>query len=166
MESKKIDKQWLVAYCKSRNEKLSAERLTKAGIEVYCPLYVTVRQWSDRKKKVKTPVFPSYVFLHINEQERLQVLQDPGIVRFVFWLGKPAVIRDEEMFSLKSFIDSNNKENTDFILQEGTNVKIESGPFKNLEGVVSHASNKIPRIVIKDLGITLIANNTLQISEK
>lgn len=166
MESSKVEKKWLVAYCKSRNEKLSAERLNNAGIEVYCPLQETMRQWSDRKKKVKTPIFPSYLFVFVTEEERLQVLQETGVVRFVFWLGKPAVVRNGEMETLKKFIEENSGGEMDFKIKEGVKVRIESGPFKDQEGVVSQVSNNIPRIVIKDLGITLIANKTLQISEK
>jgi hypothetical protein len=53
----------------------------------------TLRQWSDRKKKVQIPMFPSYIFAHTNESERYQLLMDPGVLNFVFWLGKPAIVR-------------------------------------------------------------------------
>ena len=166
MESGGIERRWLVAYCKSRNEKLSAERLAISGIEVYCPLQDTMRQWSDRKKKVKTPIFPSYIFVYVNEEERIKVLKDSGVSRFVFWLGKPAVIRKKEMADLKHFIEENAGVEREFIIREGQQVRIESGPFKNQKGVVSELKGNIPKIVIEDLGITLIANSALQISEE
>jgi len=166
MESAKIERKWLVAYCKSRSEKLTSERLRAAGIEVYCPLQTTMRQWSDRKKKVKVPIFPSYIFVYVNEQERLSVIQDTGVSRFVFWLGKPAVVREDEMSVLKSFIEINRKESISLKLQEGRTVKINSGPFKNHEGVVLQAMSNSPRIVLKEFGVTLIATTALQISTK
>jgi transcriptional antiterminator RfaH len=73
------------------------ERLTKTGFEMYCPTIKTLRQWSDRKKKVEAPMFPGYIFAHVNEKERLAILNDPGVLNYVFWLGKPAVVREEEL---------------------------------------------------------------------
>jgi len=66
-----MSKTWMAVYTKPRSEKKVAERLEKAGIEVYCPLQTVIKQWSDRKKKIKIPVFPSYVFVHVGESERL-----------------------------------------------------------------------------------------------
>ena len=77
------NKKWLVLYTKPRNEKKVAERLTKNGFEVYCPLIKTLRQWSDRKKKVEIPMFSSYVFIHIDEKNRQLPLYDQGVMNYV-----------------------------------------------------------------------------------
>ena len=94
------DRQWLVIYTKPKNEKTVSERLSSNGIEVYCQIVETVRQWSDRKKKIKVPLFTSYVFVRVQEKQRTEILQDPGVMNFVFWLGKPAVVRDSEMHEM------------------------------------------------------------------
>ena len=92
---------WYVIYTQPRNEKKVAERLENIGITAYCPLVTQIRQWSDRKKKVQVPLINSYVFVNVSEKEREQVFQVSGIVRFLFWLGKPAVVRDEEILALQ-----------------------------------------------------------------
>ncbi|MGH2644138.1 MAG: transcription termination/antitermination NusG family protein, partial [Chitinophagaceae bacterium] len=51
---------WYALYTKSRNEKKVAERLVQKDIEIFFPLQEEVHQWSDRRKKVKVPVFRSY----------------------------------------------------------------------------------------------------------
>jgi transcriptional antiterminator RfaH len=101
---------WLVLYTKPKNEVKVAERLAAAGITVYCPLVTTLRQWSDRKKKVTLPLFSSYVFVQLAEVQRAAVFEVPGVVRYLFWLGKPAVVREEEMATLKEMLSDTYKE--------------------------------------------------------
>lgn len=124
---------WYVVYTKSRNEKKVAKRLQDAAFEIYCPLVTTVRQWSDRKKKVTEPLFKSYVFVRSNESQRLGVLQTPGVVNFVFWLGKPAIVRQEEIEAIRSFMDA--AENVEELtVESGENLKIDWGLFRGQEG--------------------------------
>lgn len=57
---------WYVLYVKSRWEKKVNESLMNVHIESFLPLVKSARQWSDRKKINSSPLFPSYVFVHIN----------------------------------------------------------------------------------------------------
>src|SRR5690606_40964625 len=98
---------WYALYTKPRNEKKVADGLAKLGIEVYCPMVIQVRQWSDRKKKVELPLIPSYVFVRLEEKERERVFEVPGIVRYLYWLGKPAVITDVEIKTLQGSLKNN-----------------------------------------------------------
>jgi transcription antitermination factor NusG len=93
-------KNWYVVYETQMGEK-SSGTIDKDGIECYCPLF-QVRQWSDRKKKVVVPLFNSYVFVQVADSDRSLVFQSVGAVRYLFWLGKPAVVRDEEIGTIKS----------------------------------------------------------------
>ncbi len=79
---------WYVVYTKPKWEKKVAEQLKNAGVECYCPLIVKIHQWSDRKKKVEVPLFNSYVFVRLAEEDRNLVFQSTGAVRYLFWLGK------------------------------------------------------------------------------
>lgn len=109
-------KRWLAFYIKPRHEKRVAERLQNDGVEVFCPL-ITIRvRWSDRWKKIQKPLITGYIFARVNETGRLEVLNDPGIWRTVFWKGRPALIRDEEIDVMRLF------------LKKGGNVKLE--PFR------------------------------------
>jgi transcription antitermination factor NusG len=94
-----------------------------------------VRQWSDRRKLVLEPAIPSYVFVHINHRLYYKVLETPGVVRYVFFDGKPAVVRDEEIDTLKRVMDADLEvECLPDDLQPGTQVRIIQGPLTGIEG--------------------------------
>jgi transcriptional antiterminator RfaH len=96
---------WYVIYTKPRNEKKVTERLQQIGIVVYCPLVTQIKQWSDRKKKIQVPLFNSYLFVNMDEKDREKVFQVSGVVRYLFWLGKPAIVRDEEIDVLRDSLN-------------------------------------------------------------
>jgi transcription antitermination factor NusG len=88
---------WFALYTKPQFEIKVSQALKNIGIHSYCPTFQELKQYSDRKKKVITPLLKSYVLVKINSKERDRVFLVPGVVRYVFWLGKPAVIREEEI---------------------------------------------------------------------
>jgi len=93
---------WRVFYAKPRAEKRAAERLAEAGHEVFLPLRAALRQWSDRKKRVEEPLFPGYLFAHVDERARLAVLQDDAVVRCLGFGGRLAVVPDHEVAQMKA----------------------------------------------------------------
>ncbi|WP_417885255.1 UpxY family transcription antiterminator [Zunongwangia sp.] len=95
---------WYVIYTKPKAELKVTNTLEKLGVEVYCPTFEEIRQWSDRKKKITTPLFKSYVFVRLKEKERPIVFDVPGVVRYLFWLGKPAIVRNCEIEDLKQWL--------------------------------------------------------------
>ena len=95
---------WHVLYTKPRHEIKALERLAQKGFEVYCPMKTTLKQWSDRKKKVSEPLLPSYLFIKTTEKKRAIPLTDPSVLNYIFWLGKPAIVRDSEIDALKGII--------------------------------------------------------------
>jgi transcription antitermination factor NusG len=126
---------WYAVYTRSRFEKKAARWLTEQGIEAYVPLQRVMRQWSDRRKLVLEPAIPSYVFVHIDHRLYYKVLETPGVVRYVFFDGKPAVVRDEEIDTLKRVMDSDLEvECLPDDLQPGTQVRIVQGPLTGIEG--------------------------------
>ena len=150
----KEERKWLAIYTKPRSEKKVAERLTKLGIDVYCPTYTTLRQWSDRKKKVTLPVFSSYVFVKVLEKERQIVLQDQGVMSFVFWLGKPAVIQEEEIKHLKIFLGEHKDSSFNIkALEPGDKVTLQQGVFAGEEGKVEKVGNKKAYILLESVGL-------------
>src|ERR1700733_7578238 len=93
-------KSWYAVHTRPRWEKKVAGLLAKKKLEFYCPLNKVQRQWSDRKKIVTEPLFSSYVFVHIDETEQVPVRVTDGVINFVYWLGKPAVVRNEEILAI------------------------------------------------------------------
>ena len=152
---------WFALYTKPRFEKKVTERLERMGIEVYCPMITQLKQWSDRKKKVEVPLLPSYVFVQLESQAREVVFTVNGIVRYVYWLGQPAIIRDEEVQNLKDFLK--NKIVTSFTISSihvGQNYTITSGPLQGIAGVVSRVDKNYLEIILEELGFKIQLHNT------
>ena len=151
--STSIMKNWYAVYTKPRSEKKVAERLSDNGFELYCPLIKTLRQWSDRKKKVQLPMFPGYVFVYVSENERFRILQDSGVLNFVFWLGKPAVIRDHEIEVIKDIAENGEEININSdTFEVGKLVKIPEGPFKGMTGRVDKLDKRKLIVLVEQLG--------------
>lgn len=147
---------WQVLYVNSRAEAKVAERLALKGFEVFCPMKTTVRQWSDRKKVVEEPYFRSYVFVCFPSKKRLEVLQTPGVVGFVFWLRQPAVIREKEMQEVIRFFATHESEEISCTTFEpGQVLKIKEGPLKEQAGVVLRQSKHKVVLQIQQLGLAL-----------
>lgn len=105
MKEKLKNKYWIVAYCRSRSEKKIVTTFTMMGIENYCPLQKQRRRWSDRYKIIETPIFNGYVFFHVNENEKIILLQNKNIL-YLVKSGKQIVhISDSEMLKIKTFIE-------------------------------------------------------------
>ncbi|MBF4517643.1 UpxY family transcription antiterminator [Flavobacterium sp. ANB] len=147
---------WYVIYTKPKWEKKVAEKLNQIGIECYCPVTIQIKQWSDRKKKVEVPLFNSYVFVQLLEKDRNSVFQIAGVVRYLYWLGKPAIVRDEEIESIKNNLASPNiSEVSVSSIQVGDRIKLESGAFSNQEAIVKEVSKTHYILVLEALGCVL-----------
>lgn len=147
---------WFVLYTKSRNEKLVAERLHARGIDVYCPLIKVKRRWSDRVKLVEQPLFPSYCFVCLNEQDRALVFGVPGVVRYLFWLKKAAIVRDVEIDAIKLMlneIDNNLIQLRSY--KPGETLQIASGSFTNVSGTIVRQQGKIVTVILDALQLQL-----------
>jgi transcription antitermination factor NusG len=147
---------WFVLYTKPRNEVKVAERLAAAGITVYCPMVTTVKQWSDRKKKVTVPLFTSYVFVNVAEAQRPAVFDIPGVVRYLFWLGKPAVVRAEEIAVIKEMLSDTYKEVRFAALKPGTTIIVEDGLFKGQTATFKEQKGNKTILILNGLGTKLI----------
>ena len=150
-------KQWLAVYTRPRMELKVKDRLESKGITSYCPAQKVVKQWSDRKKKVLAPVLTGYVFVYLSESERISVLEDPSVVNFVFWQGKPAVIRDQEIEDIKKFLDDHDVVNQNSEFQVGDKVVINYGDFAGQKGELLSLDKKWAILRIRSLGFELRA---------
>jgi transcription antitermination factor NusG len=151
-------KQWYALYTRSRWEKKVADTLEKRKIEAYCPVNKVQRQWADRKKVIMEPLFPSYVFVLVSPQEHLQIKEIDGVVNFVHWLNKPAVIRQEEIDTIKKFLSEYDKvtlEKTQVNLND--RVRIINGPLMMWEGNVVEIKTNTVKMTLPSLGYTLVA---------
>lgn len=127
---------WFAIHTKPKSEKKVAESLSKKGYEIYLPLRKVIRQWSDRKKKVQEPLIKSYVFINCEIQNREMALLIPGVVRFLFWDGKPAEVRNSEIEAMRQFLGELDYMPDDKweLLKTGEVVSISDGILKNSRG--------------------------------
>ena len=149
---------WLAVYTRPRWEKKVNQLLIEKGVESYCPLNKIRRKWSDRVKVVEEPLFKSYVFLKVNNEDRTEVRMTPGVINFVYWDGKPAVIKEREINIIKRFL--NEYENVELYpmeLKEQQRVKITTGPLMDFEGKVLSVHRKSVKVSIDSLGYILVA---------
>jgi transcription antitermination factor NusG len=149
---------WYAVYTKPRWEKKVAEVLTRNSIENYCPLNKVLRQWHDRKKVVQEPLFTSYVFVKVEESRFSELRRIGGVLNLVYWLQKPAVIRDEEITMIRKFLD----EYTDVQLEKtvvsvNDVVRVIKGPLMEQEGNVLAVRNRTVRISLPSLGYIMVA---------
>ena len=149
---------WYVIYTKPRNEKKVADRLQKIGITTYCPMITMVKQWSDRKKKVQIPLLNSYVFVCLEDKEREKVFQISGVVRYLFWLGKPAIVRDEEITALQEGLKDSIASFEVKGIKVGDLLPIPSGPFQGKEGIIKQINKNSLQLILTELGVLITLN--------
>lgn len=150
---------WYAVYTRPRWEKKVAHLLQQGGIESYCPLNKVRRKWSDRIKLVEEPLFKSYVFVKVDENDRTGVRMTDGVINFVYWDGKPAVVKEKEIEAIKLFLEEH--ENVSLVkmdLKPNDRVRILSGPMMDKEGKVLEVKHKVAKVAIDSLGFILVAN--------
>jgi len=152
-------KSWFALYTKPRWEKKINALLLQKGIESYCPLNKVKKQWSDRIKVVEEPLFKSYVFVKIASDDQPQIRAINGIVNFVYWLGRPAIIRDNEIENIKRFLNEyENVQITPLTMEVGDEVLVTTGPLMDKTGTVKKILKNSVELVIECLGYKLTAN--------
>jgi transcription antitermination factor NusG len=132
--------------------------LIEKGLESYCPLNKIRRKWSDRVKVVEEPLFKSYVFVKVNDGDRSNVRMTNGAINFVYWDGKPAVIKEKEIIAIKRFLNEyENVEARQVDLKVNQRVRITNGTMMDKEGKVLDVRHKTVKVAIDSLGYILVA---------
>ncbi|MDP4282036.1 MAG: UpxY family transcription antiterminator [Bacteroidota bacterium] len=156
---------WYAVYTRSRCEKKLASQLEEKKIETYVPMRKTLKQWSDRKKKVEEVLIPSYVFVKVNSVNYYDVLNTPGAVKYIWFCGKPAAIPDSQILDMKRIAGCG--EEVDCIPSDllcGSRVCIAYGPLRGLTGeLITLSGHKKVMIRIDSIGkaITVTINPAL-----
>ncbi len=152
--------QWFALYTKARAEKKVCEELKQKDIEVYLPLRKELKQWSDRKKWVETPIINSYIFVRITPNEYRKVFEAKGVVSYVSYKGKAVAIPNREIEAMRRTVESNLSFNVETSsLQKGQTVTITSGPLKGITGEITEIQGeKKLYLRISHIGYTLVVN--------
>jgi len=152
-------KRWYAVYTKPRWEKKVHSLLEQNGFECYCPLNKVRKKWSDRYKVVDEPLFKSYLFVRISEGQKTPVRLVAGIVNFVYWLGKPAIIKNEEIEKIRKFLNEYSDVSVELIenLPPGSRVIIQKGLFMDKSARVVQDRIKTVILEIEGFGCRLVA---------
>ncbi|AXT51946.1 UpxY family transcription antiterminator [Aquimarina sp. BL5] len=143
---------WYVVYVRSRYERKVHEFLQENSILSFLPLTQIIKKWSDRKKLVEVPLFPSYVFVKVNSsKDFFDILSVKGVCDFLRCGRDYAVVSEKEIIKIKLLLSSNYEieiESSDQMPKIGELKKINDGPLNGLECEVLRINHK-DKIVVR-----------------
>jgi transcription antitermination factor NusG len=142
---------WYVVYTAPKAEKQVEQRLINQGFEVFLPLHLTPRKWSDRIKMVEMPLFPSYLFVLTRKSDLYDLVRVPGLARIVYFEGEPAVVRPQEIRAIRQFLECANGKSCSLELDD--EVKVAVGPMKDAGGRVIKIGKKYAVLLLDKLGL-------------
>jgi len=149
-----MEPEWYTLYTTPRAEKRVYQYLKLDGWECYLPLHRTPRVWSDRVKMVEMPLFHSYIFVKCREFDVWPLLKIRGVVKMVYYNGKPAVIKEEEILAIRQFIKKADGKQ----ICTGDEVEILAGSFKKVSGKIMKMQKKIIYLHLEQLAATVCVN--------
>ena len=138
---------WYVAYTYPRHEKSVADQLVHKSVETFLPTLTRVSQWKDRQVKLVLPLFPGYVFARICANEKLAVLSVPSVIRILSFRGVPVPLNDGEIDAIRLCLVRGGILQPHRFIAVGERVRVTSGVFQGLEGIVIRHSNSCKLVV-------------------
>lgn len=148
---------WYVAYTKARHEKKVAAHLQMKQVEVFLPLYKTIHIWNKRRAALNLPLFPGYVFVHTSLQDRLRVLEAPGLIQLVGSRGMPIALQDIEVEQLRTCLSLGYSAEPVPYLHSGDVVRINDGPLEGWKGKVIRRDGETRFVLSVDLIMRSVA---------
>jgi len=145
---------WYILYTLPRFEKRVKDQLEGGGVDCFLPLHRCPRVWSDRVKMVDLPLFNSYIFVRCREYEVMPLIHVNGVVKVVFYNGRPAIVRQSEIDAIRQFIEEA-KEKT---LCTGDEVQILTGLMKKRFGKIIRIKKKYIMLHVEQLAATVCVN--------
>lgn len=146
---------WYVLITKPKHELKVAERLLENGFEICCPTRIEVRQWSDRRKKITVPLLPSMILVNISEKNRAQVFAFPGALRYLFWLGEPAIVPENEVDVLKDINRQKQQVMSIEKIEIGHEIDLKKFGLTAKKGTVKYISGNQCWVVLNNLGYVI-----------
>ncbi len=130
------ERYWHALYTRHQHEKRVAETLSRKGYDVFLPLYSAMHRWRDRSKRLRLPLFPSYVFIRGRLDRELEILGTPGIIHIVGWSGRPAIVPEEQIDAVRRIVEGPFPADPFPFLQNGERVRVKAGPLFGIEGIL------------------------------
>ncbi len=148
---------WFAIYTTPRHEKSVARQFEVRQIEAFLPLYRSVRRWNNGcRVNVDRPLFPNYIFASLERHEYSRVLQTPGVLSLVGSGREPAPLASSEIESLRSGLPFRECEPHPYLVA-GDRVRVHSGPFAGMVGVLVRRKNNLRVVLTLDLIMQSVA---------
>ncbi|WP_341833855.1 UpxY family transcription antiterminator [Chitinophaga pollutisoli] len=149
---------WYAVYTKAKMERKVADLLARKQLESYCPMNVIGKPSADRRKSSEEPLFSSYVFVRIPEGMLDAVRETEGIVNFVYWLGKPAVIHDGDIEMIRRFMREHRTASLEKIpMRIADTDPVKGSTLLYYRGRTPESNRNKVRAVLSSLGYALVA---------
>jgi transcription antitermination factor NusG len=148
---------WFAVYTTPRHEKAVARQFEVRQLEAFLPLYRSVRRWKNGcRVEVDQPLFPNYVFASLKRHEYSRVLQTPGVLSLVGSRSEPSPLASSEIDSLRSGLPLREFEPYPYLVA-GDRVRVHSGPFAGMVGVLVRRKNNLRVVLTLDLIMQSVA---------
>jgi transcription antitermination factor NusG len=135
------ERNWYAVFTLPQNEKSAAKQLALREVEAFLPTYETTKVWKNRQRvKTQLPLFPTYLFVHINSRQRTRVLESPGVIQIVGNSRERVPVPDAEIELLRAGVRGRNMEPYRE-LAVGRKVRIKNGSMEGVEGVLVRKGN-------------------------
>jgi transcriptional antiterminator NusG len=145
-------KQWYAVRTRSNQERTTAAFLEDRRVNHFYPRFREARQRRDRQVLVDRPLFPGYLFvyLHLNDSERVEVMRAPGFVNLVGFSEGPVPVPDVTIDSLKILVaEGDGKVAPHPMIQVGRKVKVIAGPFAGAVGKLDRRKGRQVQLVVE-----------------
>lgn len=151
---------WFAIYVRSRAERKVALELKYNEIDYYLPLVKRLKQWSDRKKWIEEPLFRSYIFVNVDEQDFHKVVRTQGVVKYVTFEGQAVSIPDSQIYAIRYYLEETDPENIEEVdWKVGKRVEIISGSMTGLIGELLEVQGRHKvKVEIEAVGSSLMIN--------
>ncbi len=146
-----LARHWYAVAVYPRHERVVSKYLDRRGVNCFLPLYRSVRRWKDRQKELELVLFPGYVFVNLDLQDRLRVLESPSVVRFVSFQGHPAPVDEIEIRALSTGLAAGVAAEPHPYIREGKRVRVVRGPLAGTEGVMKRRKDRFRLVLSIDL---------------
>ncbi len=140
-------RRWHAVYTYPQHENAVAEQLKTRCVEAFLPTFLSRRQWKDRRVEIARPLFPGYVFTRIAWGDRIKVVSIPSVVRILSFNGRPADISDQEIENIRLCVEGGVTLESHPFPAVGERVRVISGAFEGVEGIVLDRKSKCKIVV-------------------
>ena len=146
-----VQPRWYAVYTRANHERRVATQLLERGVENFLPQYESVRKWKDRRVRLQLPLFPGYIFVHLTQQDRLRVLEVPGVAYLVSSAGRPVAIPDEEFPWIRGLLNDGMSAKPHPLLTVGRRVRVKNGPLVGAHGILLRRKGNFRLVISIDL---------------